>query len=201
MQLTLQKCMSRCVINTHAMELMLPHTMIHCTLIHLCCCLCFVYLLCCSFASQYSNARNRGTLAIAKSNINKHYSVVGLQEDLGSFFTVLETISPRMFKGAAAIYSSTSEYMSMFVTSETTRKFAPFRNERSTFKKKFISDYLAYISDATMYAKLKTSNKIPPSPKTVETVKILAALDYELYYFVKQRIQQQMSALLLNDHL
>lgn len=64
------------------------------------CLMCFFTVVLC--ITIYSQARNKETLAIAKSNIKKHYSIVGLQEDLGSFSKVLETVSPRMFKDRGA---------------------------------------------------------------------------------------------------
>lgn len=48
------------------------------------------------------------TLAKAKTNVQQHYAVVGLYEDLGSFFKVLEVVSPRVFSGAGSIYAQMS---------------------------------------------------------------------------------------------
>ena len=40
----------------------------------------------------------------AKENVEKHYAVVGLLEDLNKTLTVLEHYVPRFFKGALKTY-------------------------------------------------------------------------------------------------
>ena len=42
----------------------------------------------------------------AKENVEKHYAVVGLLEDLNKTLTVLEHYVPRFFKGALDTYYS-----------------------------------------------------------------------------------------------
>ena len=42
----------------------------------------------------------------AKENVEKHYAVVGLLEDLNKTLTVLEHYVPRFFKGAMDTYYS-----------------------------------------------------------------------------------------------
>lgn len=46
----------------------------------------------------------RGALQLAKKNIERHYSVVGINEDLLGFFQILETFVPKYFKGAESAY-------------------------------------------------------------------------------------------------
>ena len=45
-------------------------------------------------------------LSVAKKSVEKHFSVVGLQEDMGSFYEVLEFTHPRYFEGAGAMYQA-----------------------------------------------------------------------------------------------
>ena len=42
----------------------------------------------------------------AKENVEKHYAVVGVLEDLNKTLTVLEHYIPRFFKGAKDVYYS-----------------------------------------------------------------------------------------------
>ena len=50
----------------------------------------------------------------AKENVEKHYAVVGLLEDLNKTLTVLEHYVPRFFKGALDTYYSESCCYGMF---------------------------------------------------------------------------------------
>ena len=45
----------------------------------------------------------------AKENVEKHYAVVGVLEDLNKTLTVLEHYIPRFFKGAKDVYYSKFE--------------------------------------------------------------------------------------------
>lgn len=49
------------------------------------------------------------TLAQAKQNIVKYYSVVGIVEDMDSFFYALEKRLPRFFRGAFGLYGRHGE--------------------------------------------------------------------------------------------
>ena len=49
----------------------------------------------------------------AKENVEKHYAVVGVLEELNKTLTVLEHYVPRFFKGAKDVYwSEYSSYLS-----------------------------------------------------------------------------------------
>ena len=56
-----------------------------------------------------SGGLNQTTLAIAKSNVQEYYSVVGLQEDLPSLFDVLDVIAPSIFRNTSAVYGRICE--------------------------------------------------------------------------------------------
>ena len=45
---------------------------------------------------------------MAKENVEKHYAVVGVLEELNKTLTVLEHYVPRFFKGAKDVYWSKS---------------------------------------------------------------------------------------------
>ena len=45
-------------------------------------------------------------LRLAKENVEKHYAVVGVLEELNKTLTVLEHYVPRFFKGAKDVYWS-----------------------------------------------------------------------------------------------
>ena len=47
----------------------------------------------------------------AKENVEKHYAVVGVLEDLNKTLTVLEHYIPRFFKGAKDVYYSKFEWL------------------------------------------------------------------------------------------
>ena len=50
----------------------------------------------------------------AKENVEKHYAVVGVLEELNKTLTVLEHYVPRFFKGAKDVYwSEYSSYLSI----------------------------------------------------------------------------------------
>ena len=56
------------------------------------------------------SVKNAISLAKAKYNLDKYYTVVGLTEDLPSFFKVLEKLLPRFFTGGLKIYSGNSKF-------------------------------------------------------------------------------------------
>lgn len=51
------------------------------------------------------------TLAKAKQNLVKYYSVVGIVEDMDSFFYALEKRMPRFFKGAFGLFGRYGELL------------------------------------------------------------------------------------------
>ncbi len=56
----------------------------------------------------FGSGTDEAPLAEAKRNVMQHYSVVGLTEDLTSFFTVLEATFPRIFDSAKKTYKGIS---------------------------------------------------------------------------------------------
>ena len=52
------------------------------------------------------NSRDDNTaLTLAKRRIEEEYSIVGINEDIGGFFQLLELAFPSFFKGATQIYT------------------------------------------------------------------------------------------------
>lgn len=92
---------------------------------------------------QTSEALNQ-----AKQNVVQYFAVVGLAEDLETFFSVLEFLLPQYFTGASQAYSDS--------------------------KKSLLSQF-------------KTKRKVAPSEKTRDIMKTLLPMEYDFYYFVKQR--------------
>ena len=46
----------------------------------------------------------------AKYNVDKHFAVVGVMEDLHGFFQILEYLFPDYFRGASALFYDHGEY-------------------------------------------------------------------------------------------
>ena len=64
-----------------------------------------------NWLNNWGFSTNRGfnteiAMRKAKENVEKHYAVVGLLEDLNKTLTVLEHYVPRFFKGALDTYYS-----------------------------------------------------------------------------------------------
>ena len=57
----------------------------------------------------YSSGLTEATLAIAKSNVQQYYSVVGIHEDLPSLFDVLDVIAPSIFRKTSTAYARICE--------------------------------------------------------------------------------------------
>ena len=53
----------------------------------------------------------------AKENVEKHYAVVGVLEELNKTLTVLEHYVPRFFKGAKDVYYSKNKKWELFMFS------------------------------------------------------------------------------------
>ena len=53
----------------------------------------------------------------AKENVEKHYAVVGVLEELNKTLTVLEHYVPRFFKGAKDVYWSKNNILKLFIFS------------------------------------------------------------------------------------
>ena len=62
----------------------------------------------CGYHEYCSPRRPWHTLNIAKQNVLKYYGVVGIMEDMNSFFQMLEFHYPQMFSGALAMYRNST---------------------------------------------------------------------------------------------
>ena len=62
--------------------------------------------------SYYSGFNTEVAMRKAMENVEKHYAVVGVLEDLNKTLTVLEHYIPRFFKGAKDVYYSKCVTMS-----------------------------------------------------------------------------------------
>ena len=52
-------------------------------------------------------------LRLAKSNVDKYYSVVGITSELKKFFKILELMLPKFFKGVLKIYQDFEKVLNM----------------------------------------------------------------------------------------
>ncbi|ELU01375.1 hypothetical protein CAPTEDRAFT_206336, partial [Capitella teleta] len=73
------------------------------------------------------------TLAKAKQNLVKYYSVVGIVEDMDSFFYALEKRMPRFFKGAFGLFGRYGS--SLKEAYKTKGKIYPSEEVRTIMKK------------------------------------------------------------------
>ena len=72
-------------------------------------------------ALECSQVGNIGGLMVAKSNADKHFSVVGIVSDLKMSLRVMEGMLPRFFSGASRLFkrmSSSSSIIKMHRMSE-----------------------------------------------------------------------------------
>ena len=60
----------------------------------------------CFFMKYFRGFNTEIALRKAKENVEKHYAVVGVLEEMNKTLTVLEHYVPRYFKGAKDIYWS-----------------------------------------------------------------------------------------------
>ena len=153
-----------------------------------------------SSQSRFSEARDAAALAAAKSNVEKHYAVVGLQEDLLSFLQVLGALEPPLFLRAAEFYLRTSGCLasSVKVSSCFSDILLPLTTSISRLELLALSTYLA---DSTRYRELATLGKILPSKTIVDLMKKNLALEYDFYKFIKRRFYEQKASLGLSGHI
>ena len=112
----------------------------------------------------------------AKENVEKHYAVVGVLEELNKTLTVLEHYVPRFFKGAKDVYWS--------------------KNILFCFQ----SFYVPYVSDEVqIFSKI---NRNIYKPTTAEATKDIVRKNFtrelEFFDFCKQRLHKQYMALNLD---
>ena len=58
----------------------------------------------CGMHQNCSSNKLFHTLSIAKQNVQKYYGVVGIMEDMESYFQLLEARYPQLFSGATTVY-------------------------------------------------------------------------------------------------
>ena len=112
----------------------------------------------------------------AKENVEKHYAVVGVLEELNKTLTVLEHYVPRFFKGAKDVYWS--KLLSYNVT-------------------------LLNVSFSDEIQKFSKINRNIYKPKTAEPTKDIVRKNFtrelEFFDFCKQRLHKQYLALNLDQ--
>ena len=115
-----------------------------------------------------------------EENVEKHYAVVGVLEDLNKTLTVLEHYIPRFFKGAKDVYYS---------------KCVNLENICNTFSV-FSSDQIQ---------KFSKINRNIYKPKVEEATKVVVRQNFtrelEFFDFCKQRLHKQYLALNLDAAL
>ena len=114
----------------------------------------------------------------AMENVEKHYAVVGVLEDLNKTLTVLEHYIPRFFKGAKDVYYSKCVNLA--------------ENICNTFSV-FSSDQIQKFSKIN-----RNIYKPPVSEEVKMTVRQNFTREIEFFEFCKQRLHKQYLALNLN---
>ena len=116
-------------------------------------------------------------------NVEKHYAVVGILEELNKTLTVLEHYVPRFFKGALNTYWS-KRYSTIQLM------------YRSILNASF------WLSDEVhMYSKINRNIYKPPvAEATKEIVRKNFTREIEFFEFCKQRLHKQYLALNLNEN-
>lgn len=113
----------------------------------------------------------------AMENVEKHYAVVGVLEDLNKTLTVLEHYIPRFFKGAKDVY-----YSKCVTMSNDMKKIS--------------------ISSSDQIQKFSKINRNIYKPPVSEEVKVTVRQNFtreiEFFEFCKQRLHKQYLALNLN---
>ena len=116
-------------------------------------------------------------------NVEKHYAVVGILEELNKTLTVLEHYVPRFFKGALNTYWSK-------------------RDSTIQLMYRSILNYSFSFSDEVhMYSKINRNIYKPPvAEATKEIVRKNFTREIEFFEFCKQRLHKQYLALNLNEN-
>ena len=116
-------------------------------------------------------------------NVEKHYAVVGILEELNKTLTVLEHYVPRFFKGALNTYWSKRDSTIQLMY-------------RSILNASF------WLSDEVhMYSKINRNIYKPPvAEATKEIVRKNFTREIEFFEFCKQRLHKQYLALNLNEN-
>ena len=114
-------------------------------------------------------------LNLAKENVEKHYAVVGVLEEMNKTLTVLEHYVPRFFKGARDVYYS-----------ELYKMIFKLDNLPSLF----------ILDEVQKYSKINRNIYKPPvSEETKKLVRQNFTREIEFFEFCKQRLHKQYMAL------
>ena len=113
-------------------------------------------------------------LNLAKENVEKHYAVVGVLEEMNKTLTVLEHYVPRFFKGARDVYYS----------------------ELQNDLRSFYPTSLFILDEVQKYSKINRNIYKPPvSDETKKLVRQNFTREIEFFEFCKQRLHKQYMAL------
>ena len=115
-------------------------------------------------------------LNMAKENVEKHYAVVGVLEEMNKTLTVLEHYVPRFFKGARDVY------------------YSKFQKSH-----KLLDNFYWILDEVQKYSKINRNIYKPPvSEETKKIVRQNFTREIEFFEFCKQRLHKQYMALNLN---
>ena len=151
-------------------------------------CMCIYFLViqiskhCWNCINCYSGLNTEVALRKAKENVEKHYAVVGVLEELNKTLTVMEHYIPRFFKGAKDVYWSKCEILC--------RQFLiPLSNVHI-----FFSD------EINVFSKINRNIYKPPvAEETKNIVRKNFTRELEFFDFCKQRLHKQYLALNLDN--
>ena len=137
---------------------------------------------CLNCINCYSGLNTEVALRKAKENVEKHYAVVGVLEELNKTLTVMEHYIPRFFKGAKDVYWSKCEILC--------RQFLiPLSNVHI-----FFSD------EINVFSKINRNIYKPPvAEETKNIVRKNFTRELEFFDFCKQRLHKQYLALNLDN--
>ena len=105
------------------------------------------------------------------------YPVVGVAEDMAGTVDILEDLYPQFFLGLGMAYR---------------KDFAgPFPMIYHSFS----SQYYKALSSFSDQKTNRGFNKIPLRPETVQVLRQNLSLEYDFYYFLKNRLERQLTEL------
>ncbi|CAH1267880.1 HS2ST1 [Branchiostoma lanceolatum] len=154
----------------------------------------------------------------AKENIRRHYAVVGVLEEFSSFLKVLEVVMPQFFRGAHDTWQDLNQrmqpsQMAVEKAKENIRRhyavvgvleeFSSFLKVLEVVMPQFFRGAQDTWQDLNQQTNLlgdqRTINRSPPSPRIRKIMRERLKLDYQVYYFIRERFHMQKVQLGIKD--
>ena len=128
----------------------------------------------------YRGLNTEVALRKAKENVEKHYAVVGVLEELNKTLTVMEHYIPRFFKGAKDVYWSKCEFCA------------------DSFQYLYLM--CIFSDEINVFSKINRNIYKPPvAEETKNIVRKNFTRELEFFDFCKQRLHKQYLALNLDN--